>query len=65
MWGSSTQICPGCSYTLVEPTTYCPYCGEQLTYPLWKKIAASILLIWIVYGLVRCNLKMLDGLNEF
>ena len=65
VWRTSTQVCPGCSYTLVERTTYCPYCGVQLTYPLWKKIGASILLILIVYGLVQCHLRMLEGLNEF
>lgn len=59
------EICPHCRYALIERHTYCPYCGTQLTHPLWKKVAAWILLIFIAYGLIQCNLKLLDGLDRF
>ncbi len=59
------ESCPNCHYTLLERSTYCPYCGIQLTHPLWKKLAAWMLLILIGYGLVNCNLRMLDGLQDF
>jgi len=36
-----------------------------LTYPLWKKAGAWILLILIGYGLIRCHVQMLDGLEGF
>jgi len=55
------EVCPHCKYSLAARTTYCPYCGIQLTHPLWKKTAAWILLILIGYGLVRCHLRMLEG----
>lgn len=54
--------CPSCEYVLLERTTYCPFCGEQLTSPPWKKVGAWVLLILITYGLVKCHVKMLDGL---
>jgi len=59
------ESCPNCHYTLLERSAYCPYCGNQLTHPLWKKLAAWMLLILIGYGLVSCNLRMLDGLQDF
>lgn len=55
------EVCPGCKYTLLKRATYCPYCGVQLTHPLWKKVGAGMLLILIGYGLVNCHLRMLDG----
>lgn len=30
-----------------------------------KKIGAWILLVMIMYGFIKCNLKMMDGLDEF
>ena len=59
------ESCPNCHYTLLERSTYCPYCGVQLTHPRWKKMGAWVLLIVIVYGLVRCHVRMLDGLENF
>ena len=59
------ESCPNCHYTLLERSTYCPYYGIQLTHPLWMKLAAWMLLILIGYGLVSCNLRMLDGLQDF
>jgi len=59
------ESCPNCHYTLLERNTYCPYCGTQLTYPLWKKLGAWILLVLIGYGLLRCHVQMLDGLEGF
>ena len=59
------ESCPNCHYALLERSTYCPYCGIQLTYPMWKKLAAWALLILIGYGLVDCHLRMLKGLQDF
>lgn len=59
------EKCPACDYLLVERKTFCPHCGEQLTHPLWKKTGAWILLILIVYGLAKCNIRLLDGLDKF
>ncbi len=59
------ESCPNCHYTLLDRSTYCPYCGAQLTYPVWKKLGAWILLILIGYGLIRCHVQMLDGLEGF
>ncbi len=59
------ESCPNCRYTLIERSTYCPYCGTQLTHPPWKKMGAWILLILIGYGLVTCHVRMLDGLEGF
>ena len=55
------ETCPNCNYTLIRRTANCPYCGFQLTHPLWKKVGAWILLVVIAYGLVKCHLRMLDG----
>lgn len=57
------EICPNCNYTLLERSTYCPYCGAQLTHPVWKKLAAWVLLILIGYGLVRCHASLIRGFN--
>jgi len=43
----------------------CPYCGYQLTQPLWKKAGAWALLVIIGYGFVRCNLQLMQGLDKF
>ena len=59
----SPEACPSCRYTLKRRSTYCPYCGVQLTHPPWKKVGAWILLVLIVYGLVQCHLRLLDGPN--
>ncbi len=59
------ESCPNCHYALLDRSTYCPYCGTQLTYPVWKKLGAWILLILIGYGLLRCHVQMLDGLEGF
>jgi len=58
------ETCPNCNYTSFERSTYCPVCGMQLTYPLWKKIGAWVLLILIGYGWVRCNLRFMGGLGK-
>ena len=55
------EACPECRYTLSRRSTWCPYCGVQLTHPPWKKVGAWILLVLIVYGLVQCHLRLLDG----
>jgi RNA polymerase subunit RPABC4/transcription elongation factor Spt4 len=57
----SPEACPECRYTLSRRSTWCPYCGVQLTHPPWKKVGAWILLVLIVYGLVQCHLRLLDG----
>lgn len=59
------EKCPHCDYILIDRKTYCPYCGTQLTHSGWKKIGAWILLILIIYGLVKCNIKLLDGFGSF
>ena len=59
----STDSCPSCRYLLFERTAYCPHCGFQLTHPVWKKAGAWVLLIVIGYGLVRCQLRMMEGFN--
>ncbi|MFB3904920.1 MAG: hypothetical protein ACE15E_15825 [Acidobacteriota bacterium] len=58
------ESCPNCNYISFGRRTYCPVCGMQLTYPLWKKIGAWVLLILIAYGWVRCNLKFMGGLGK-
>ncbi len=55
------ETCPNCRYMLLRRTVHCPYCGFQLTHPLWKKVGAGILLVVIAYGLVKCQLRLLDG----
>ena len=57
----SPEVCPECRYTLSRRSTWCPYCGVQLTHPPWKKVGAWILLALIVYALVQCHLRLLDG----
>jgi len=57
----SLEVCPECRYTLSRRSTWCPYCGVQLTHPPWKKVGAWILLVLIIYGLVQCHLRLLDG----
>ncbi|MEE8586164.1 MAG: hypothetical protein V3T83_15075 [Acidobacteriota bacterium] len=60
------EACPECQYTLIEKSTYCPYCGFQLTHPTWKKAAAWFILILIVWGLVTCNVRLFQGgLDDF
>lgn len=58
------ETCSNCNYTLLERSAYCPYCGAQLTHPVWKKVGAWILLVLIAYGLVRCHLSLLDGFGD-
>lgn len=55
------ETCPNCNYMLARRSANCPYCGFQLTHPLWKKVGAWILLVIIAYGLVKCHLRLLDG----
>jgi len=55
------EICPHCNYALIGQTSRCQYCGFQITYPLWKKFGAWILLILITYGLIKCHLRLIDG----
>jgi RNA polymerase subunit RPABC4/transcription elongation factor Spt4 len=57
------EKCPHCEYILVERTTYCPFCGTQLTHPAWKKAVAWVFLILIVYGMVKCHIRLLDGFD--
>lgn len=60
------EVCPECRYTLIEKTTYCPYCGVQLTHPTWKKVAAWFILILIIWGLVKCHVRLFQGgLEDF
>ncbi|MBI4446523.1 MAG: zinc-ribbon domain-containing protein [Acidobacteria bacterium] len=56
------EVCPNCRFTLVDPATYCPYCGVQLTAPLWKKTGAWILLFLTCYLFLQCNLRLMKGL---
>lgn len=57
--------CPNCEYLLTERPTYCPYCGQQLTHSPLKKLGALVLLIFVVYGLIQCNLRIMEGLDDF
>lgn len=59
---SHPEKCPECGYISPERTTKCPNCGHPLAHPQWKRIAAFLLLLLIGYGLVKCHVKMLDGL---
>ncbi len=60
------EVCPECQYTLIEKATYCPHCGYQLTAPVWKKVAAWFILILIVWGLVKCHIRLFQGgLEDF
>ena len=60
---SELEKCPQCDYILLERTTFCPVCGTQLTEPVWKKAGAWILLILIVYALIKCHIRILDGFD--
>lgn len=55
--------CPHCEYILLERTTYCPFCGLQLTHPWWRKAGAWLLLMLIGWVLIKCHVRMLDGLD--
>jgi len=57
------EKCPHCDYILIDKTTYCPYCGIQRTHPVWKKTGAWILLIFTIYVLVKCHVRILDGFD--
>jgi uncharacterized paraquat-inducible protein A len=57
------EKCPHCDYIFLERTTYCPHCGTQLTHPGWKKALAWAVLIGLIYGLVKCHLRILDGFD--
>jgi hypothetical protein len=35
----------------------------QLTHPLWKKVAAWVLLILIGYGWIKCHMRLIGGLD--
>ena len=59
------EVCRNCHYTVPDKTARCPYCAYQLTYPLWKKAGAWVLLVAIGYGFVRCNLRFMQGLDKF
>jgi|GEM_PF-1733258 len=58
----SPETCPECGYVSPERTVRCPNCGHPLSHPAWKRIGAFLLLLLIGYGLVKCHVKMLDGL---
>ena len=58
---TEVESCPNCHYALLEKSTYCPYCGFQLTHPPWKKMGAWVLLFLIGFALVKCHLRMLEG----
>lgn len=57
------EKCPHCDYILIDRTTYCPFCGTQVTYPVWQKAGAWVLLIFVVYILVKCHVRVLDGFD--
>ena len=59
------KVCRNCDYTVPDRSARCPYCGYQLTNPLWKKAGAWVLLVLIVWGLVKCNLRLMEGLDKF
>ena len=59
------EVCRNCDYTVPDRMAKCPYCGCQLTHPLWKKAGAWVLLLLIGYGFVRCNLRLMQGLDKF
>ena len=59
------EVCRNCDYTVPDRMAKCPYCGYQLTHPLWKKAGAWVLLLLIGYGFVRCNLRLMQGLDKF
>lgn len=61
---SSPRECPGCGYALLQPKSTCPYCGTEITAPVWKKTAAWILLLGIIYFFVKCNLEIMQGLDR-
>ncbi|MFQ5738549.1 MAG: hypothetical protein ACE5JX_06015 [Acidobacteriota bacterium] len=55
------ESCPNCNYLLIERSSHCPFCGFQLTHPLWKKVGAWVLLGLIGYGLIKCHVEMMNG----
>ena len=57
------EKCPHCDYILIDRTTYCPYCGTQVAEPIWKKAGAWVLLVFLVYVLVKCHVRILDGFD--
>ena len=60
---SRLEKCPHCEYILLERSVYCPYCGNQLTHPVWKKLGAWVLLVLIGYGMIKCSIRLLDGFD--
>jgi hypothetical protein len=63
MSGKELEKCPNCDYVLIDRSTFCPFCGVQLTHPPWKKVGAWILLLLIGYGMVKCHTQLLDGFD--
>ena len=61
--GHELESCPECKFQLVENYVYCPFCGIQLRQPTWKRIIAAFFLVVIVYGLIKCNLRISEGLD--
>ncbi len=59
------EVCRNCDYAVPDRSARCPYCGYQLTNPLWKKVGAWLLLVLIAWGLVKCNLRLMQGLDKF
>ena len=61
------EVCKNCDYTVPVKSECCPNCGQPMEERSsgWKKAGAWILLIVIMYGFVRCNLKMMQGLDKF
>jgi RNA polymerase subunit RPABC4/transcription elongation factor Spt4 len=58
------EKCPHCDYILIDRTTYCPYCGTQVAHPVWKKTGAWVLLVFIMYALIKCHSRLLDGFDQ-
>lgn len=60
----SPEACPQCHFVQLEQRSRCPYCGFQLATPRWKKAGAWLLLLIIVYIMVRCHLRLLEGFDQ-
>jgi RNA polymerase subunit RPABC4/transcription elongation factor Spt4 len=57
------KTCPKCRYLLAENAHICRYCGAKIGYSPWKKMGAWAILILIIYGMVKCHVRLLDGFD--
>lgn len=65
MADTNLDTCPECGFTVLDGQTYCPHCGAQIGQPAWKKFGAWIFLLAIIYFFIKCNIRIMEGLDQF